>query len=140
MTHHRGDYPTDWPHLAHLVKSEAGRRCTRCAARHDPQAGYTLTVHHLDGDKSNLARWNLAPLCQRCHLTIQGRVDLRQAYLYMPSTWILPYLAGYYAHTPEAARPPAYDLPAWAARYQAETDRPWPPWAPPPGSPSPEND
>lgn len=36
-----------------------------------------LTVHHLDGDKLNCRWWNLAALCQRCHLSIQGRVNAR---------------------------------------------------------------
>ncbi len=56
-----------------------------------------LTVHHLDGDKTNLAWWNLAALCQVCHLSVQGRVDLKQAYMLEHSDWFKPYIAGYYA-------------------------------------------
>ena len=37
-----------------------------------------LTVHHLDGDKGNSAWWNLAALCQVCHLQIQGKVEVSQ--------------------------------------------------------------
>ncbi|GAH88897.1 unnamed protein product, partial [marine sediment metagenome] len=32
-----------------------------------------LTVHHLDGNKANCEDWNLAALCQRCHLR-KGRI------------------------------------------------------------------
>lgn len=66
---------------------------------HDPdvRAHRVLTVHHLDGVKSNLRWWNLAALCQRCHLVIQGRVHLEQAYMHPHSEWFLPYVAGYYA-------------------------------------------
>ena len=58
-----------------------------------------LTVHHLDGDKGNSAWWNLAALCQVCHLQIQGRVEMRQRYILEHSDWFKPYVAGYYAKT-----------------------------------------
>lgn len=56
-----------------------------------------LTVHHLDGDKANLAWWNLAALCQVCHLSIQGRVQMGQEFMFEHSVWFKPYVAGYYA-------------------------------------------
>lgn len=56
-----------------------------------------LTVHHLDGYKLNCRWWNLAALCQRCHLTIQGRVKLHRPWLLDHSEWFRPYVAGYYA-------------------------------------------
>lgn len=56
-----------------------------------------LTVHHLDGDKANCRWWNLAALCQRCHLEIQGRVRMSQVYPFEHSDWFKPYAAGYYA-------------------------------------------
>jgi len=58
-----------------------------------------LTVHHLDGDKGNCRWWNLAALCQRCHLTIQGRVQMERIYPWPHSEWFKPYAAGYYAWT-----------------------------------------
>lgn len=62
------------------------------------QARYRiLTVHHLDGDKANCRWWNLAALCQRCHLTIQGRVHLARLYVHPHTEWFKPYAAGYYA-------------------------------------------
>jgi hypothetical protein len=57
-----------------------------------------LTVHHLDGDKANCRWWNLAALCQRCHLEIQSRVVMDRRWLYEHSDWFKPYVAGYYAH------------------------------------------
>ena len=56
-----------------------------------------LTVHHLDGDKLNCRWWNLAALCQRCHLNIQGRVKISRSYFLEHSEWFRPYVAGYYA-------------------------------------------
>jgi hypothetical protein len=56
-----------------------------------------LTVHHLDGDKRNCRWWNLAALCQRCHLTIQGRVVMARVWPWEHSKWFRPYVAGYYA-------------------------------------------
>lgn len=55
------------------------------------------TVHHLDGDKSNCRWWNLLALCQRCHLTIQSRVNPHQPYMLEHSDWFKPYVAAFYA-------------------------------------------
>lgn len=55
------------------------------------------TVHHLDGNKANCAWWNLLPLCQRCHLTIQGKVNPHQPFMLEHSEWFKPYVAGFYA-------------------------------------------
>lgn len=91
----RGEYPANWPEIAEVVKQEAGRKCERCRHDHEPAAGYTLTVHHLDGDRSNCTRWNLAALCQRCHLSIQGRVFMPQFYMFEHSEWFQPHVLGY---------------------------------------------
>ncbi len=58
-----------------------------------------LTVHHLNGVKADLRWWNLAALCQRDHLEIQGRVRMEQVFPYEHSAWFKPYAAGYYAAT-----------------------------------------
>ena len=42
------DYPRDWPAIARRVKQASFWHCIRCDHRHDPDAGYCLTVHHLD--------------------------------------------------------------------------------------------
>jgi hypothetical protein len=57
-----------------------------------------LTVHHLDGNKANCRWWNLISLCQRCHLTIQGRVVLERAFIFEHSKWFKPYASGWYSH------------------------------------------
>ena len=93
-----GQYPDDWDQIATSVKDEADWRCLRCGHEHDPAAGYTLTVHHLDLDKSNSAWWNLAALCQRCHLRIQNKVVMEQTWMFSHSAWMKPFVAGYYAH------------------------------------------
>lgn len=121
-------YPKNWREIADAVKDDAGWCCIRCHHPHDPPAGYTLTVHHLDGHPENCARWNLAALCQRCHLTIQARVVLRQSIMFRPSTWILPFVAGYYEHTGDRLNP-AYRLEEWRREYEGRCG-PWPEWAP----------
>lgn len=60
--------------------------------------GLNFGVHHLDGNKANDAWWNLLPLCNSCHLTIQARVIPERPYLFAHSEWFRPYVAGFYAY------------------------------------------
>ena len=90
-------YPPNWKDIAKSVKNEAGWRCVRCDAPHDREGWRILTVHHLDGDKANCRWWNLAALCQRCHLSIQARVTMEQLYIFEHADWFKPYAAGFYA-------------------------------------------
>lgn len=93
-----GDYTPDWPEIARSVKDAADWRCVRCRHPHEVETGYVLTVHHLDMDKGNNRWWNLLALCQRCHLSIQARVDLRRPWVLAEhSVWFRLYVAGWYA-------------------------------------------
>ena len=95
---HRGVYPPDWKPIRDAVREEAGHVCIRCGSPHLPKEGYALTVHHLDCDKSNCRWWNLAALCQRCHLKIQCRVVMERPWVLTEhSEWFRPYVAGFYA-------------------------------------------
>jgi hypothetical protein len=58
-----------------------------------------LTVHHLNGLKHDCRWWNLVALCQKCHLSVQGRVHMAQVYPHPHSEWFRPYAAAYYAWT-----------------------------------------
>lgn len=92
------DYPHDWPEIAFRIKDKAGWCCERCGAPHNPEVGYMLTVHHLVPDKSNCEEWNLAALCQRCHLHIQHKVKMDQLFMediLDVSPWFRPHLEGY---------------------------------------------
>jgi hypothetical protein len=93
-----GNYPPDWPQIAQRIKDAAGWICERCKHPHDLPSGHVLTVHHLDGNKSNCADWNLAALCQRCHLRVQGRVKMDQLFfveILDVAEWFKPHLAGF---------------------------------------------
>jgi hypothetical protein len=59
--------------------------------------GLNYGVHHFDGDKSNNRWWNLLPLCNSCHLTIQSRVIPERPWLFEHSEWAKIYVAGFYA-------------------------------------------
>lgn len=56
-----------------------------------------LTVHHLNGDKADCRWWNLAALCQRCHLEIQAKVIMERVFPFEHTEWFKPYAAGWYA-------------------------------------------
>lgn len=58
-----------------------------------------LTVHHLNGHKADLRWWNLAPLCQRCLLQVQGKVQMARVWPWEHTPWFRVYVAGYYALT-----------------------------------------
>jgi hypothetical protein len=90
-------YPPNWNEIAQAVKDAADWKCVRCGHRHEPETGYTLTVHHLDIDPRNCAWWNIPALCQRCHLSIQGKVILERDWMFDHSEWFRPYVAAYYA-------------------------------------------
>lgn len=92
-----GDYPSDWKAIAKAVKDAAGWKCERCGHDHDPATGHTLTVHHLDNRKDNCRDWNLAALCQKCHLHIQGKVRMERVWMFEHSEWFKWRAAGYYA-------------------------------------------
>lgn len=91
-----GTYPVEWKRIKHHVRWLAGYKCERCGHEHDPKNGYALTVHHLDNNKSNCAYWNLAALCQRCHLHIQGKVNMFQFYMFTHSDWFKNHVEGFY--------------------------------------------
>lgn len=101
-------YPADWKAIATAIKEASNWCCVRCGHAHEPETGYTLTVHHLDLSPANCEWWNLAPLCQRCHLTIQARVVMERVWMFEHSAWFKPYVAGYYA-----------------AQHELSTDRAW---------------
>lgn len=56
-----------------------------------------LTVHHLDEDKGNCRWWNLAALCQRCHLRMQRAVVMDRPWHYEHSEWFKLFAAAFYA-------------------------------------------
>ena len=94
-----GAYPDYWPLMSKQVKALAHWCCERCGVRNNEDApdGTMLTVHHLDGNKQNCEWWNLAALCQRCHLKVQTRVNPDIPYFLEHSEWAKPYVAGFYA-------------------------------------------
>lgn len=96
--HSSNGYTSDWPAVAQACKEAAGWKCVRCGHYHDRESGHVLTVHHLDMNPANNAWWNLAALCQKCHLHIQAKVVMDRPYMFEHSEWFRPYVAGYYAH------------------------------------------
>jgi 5-methylcytosine-specific restriction endonuclease McrA len=55
-----------------------------------------LTVHHLDNDKTNTAKWNLAALCQRCHLHMMGKVHWTEQYMLEHPEWMKSHVEAYF--------------------------------------------
>lgn len=101
----KGDYPPEWPAVAWLVKTMAGWKCERCGRPNSGAPdGFCLTVHHLDGDKSNLQNWNLAALCAKCHLRVQNRVHFYQDWPFEHSRWMAGHVADYNAWARTAGR------------------------------------
>lgn len=90
-------YPDNWDEISSKRKAEEKYRCERCGHPDDRKSGHVLTVHHLDGDKSNNEKWNLAVLCQRCHLYMQATVIMDQMLFDFVevSEWFKPHLDGF---------------------------------------------
>ena len=96
--HGSATYPTNWKDISKRIKDNAGWQCERCKEPHRVEGAFVLTVHHLDGNKANCADWNLAALCQRCHLKIQGRLKMDQMFfaeILDVSEWFKPHLEGF---------------------------------------------
>ena len=91
-------YPDNWRSIAGWLRYFAGGYCARCGA-HTSEQGHVFTVHHLDMDPSNCRWWNLAGLCQKCHLQIQHKVVMERPWMFKHSWWFQPHVAGYYAET-----------------------------------------
>ena len=70
---------------------------TRDRRQHGCAVAHPDRLHHLNGGKLDCRWWNLAALCQRCHLRIQGRVVMARVWPWEHSDWFKPYVAGYYA-------------------------------------------
>ncbi len=98
------EYPPDWEDIALRTKAKANFRCVRCDQPHNPEIGYTLTVHHLDMDKANCEWWNLAALCQRCHLKVQARIKMNQVFMFGHSAWMKPFIEGRNAHQSQTSK------------------------------------
>ena len=92
----KGNYAENQKDINQSLKDKWDWRCERCGHEHNVTSGHVLTVHHLDLDKGNNADWNLACLCQRCHLAVQGKVFMPQFYMFEHSDWMVPHLTGYY--------------------------------------------
>jgi hypothetical protein len=85
-----------WPHGGERI--EYSGQAKWLVGRFPTEAEWRiLTVHHLDGNKANCRWWNLAALCQRCHLEIQAKVVIERVYPHEHSEWFKPYAAGWYA-------------------------------------------
>ncbi|MCY4610814.1 MAG: HNH endonuclease [Gammaproteobacteria bacterium] len=59
-------YPGNWKQIAQRIKKDRGYICEGCDANLAEQR-YLLDVHHLDGEKQNIALRNLKVLCKLCH-------------------------------------------------------------------------
>ena len=97
---YKKDYPKNWRWLSKQIIADAGNKCELCYApngvrvervgKKEARPWYipeiwelsadttltkiVLTVHHIDGDKSNNTKQNLIALCQKDHL----RLDLQK--------------------------------------------------------------
>lgn len=114
MSRFTGEYVPNRKEVHNAVRAAAGNRCIRCGhpegdkfetrVRCDDECVHpndgkmrVLTVHHLNGDKSDNRWWNTLALCQSCHLTIQGRVIPERPWLFSHTKWFVPYVCGFYA-------------------------------------------
>ena len=85
-----------------VCKQAAHYHCECCQHPHEPATNHTLTAAHLDGNPGNNASYNLAALCQRCHLHLEGynpfagvTEDNYDYVLTHCERWFIPHLKGY---------------------------------------------
>lgn len=77
------EYHPKWSLISRLIRfRRAQNRCEWCGALNNephPTTGskVILTVAHLDRDRTHNRFWNLAALCQRCHLNYDRKEHIR---------------------------------------------------------------
>ena len=79
------DYHPNWREISISIRRREGNRCKLCNAENGKPHWKTgskvvLTVAHLNHNKNDNRGYNLAALCQRCHLIIDmpNHVDKRK--------------------------------------------------------------
>lgn len=65
--------PQSFQKAREKVFEEKGHECIICGRGHDYSPRQDLSVHHINGDRSDNRLENLIPVCQRCHLRIHRR-------------------------------------------------------------------
>lgn len=95
------DYPPEWQsgEIQKRICDLANWRCEHCGmefpvgdtrattARRKDGKPFILTVHHINGIKSDVRWQNLVALCQACHLFVQYRWQPPQP---LPRQWATP--------------------------------------------------
>lgn len=81
-------YPENWDEIANRIKEKAGWKCENCFKKHNPEEGYCLTTHHIDGKKESDDDRMLVALCQRCHLVWEKVCIIGQLWLFKKPEWI----------------------------------------------------
>jgi hypothetical protein len=90
--------------MSRWMRGRAGWRCELCGVRNSPEN--VLAVHHLDGNKWNLAPWNLAALCQKCHYRVEWTVDFCQPTLTgVYPNWLRSHVEAYNVWAETKGRP-----------------------------------
>jgi hypothetical protein len=87
----------EWHRADELGQADSGEILHVLNAQQVQAAYRILTVHHLNGRKFDLRWHNLVALCQRCHLSVQSRVQMERLWPWEHSEWFRPYVAGFYA-------------------------------------------
>ena len=97
MPMNQKNYPKNWEKIAERIKKKNNYKCERCGHCNDKLSGHVLTVHHLMRDTTINEDWALASLCQRCHLSVQNRVNMEQGLLFpkLISKWFIPHYEGF---------------------------------------------
>lgn len=73
MSINYNQYHPKWTLIRRLILNRSSYRCECCGANQREEHPITgsivyLTIAHLDRNRNNNQFWNLAALCQRCHL------------------------------------------------------------------------
>lgn len=75
-------YPTNWSEIATAYKKEKGICCADCGiSENGKEQSWFYDVHHINGDKSACATYNLKILCKLCH-TYEDTHHINQARKY----------------------------------------------------------
>jgi len=79
----------NWSRIVTLILKLCNNRCERCDHSNTFKGLGRISIHAIDGDKTNIKSSNYLALCQRCLATVIDRYDPKKPLFFSYSNWYI---------------------------------------------------